>query len=58
MYYASSYTADPVLKRPSPPCAAALTLTGAYRVYGAVVALAPLTLDLEQGAVCVVRGGP
>jgi ABC-type multidrug transport system ATPase subunit len=56
MYYASSYPAEPALEGASPPRAAALRLTGTYRVYGSVVALAPLTLALEQGAVCVVRG--
>lgn len=39
-----------------PPGASALTLTDACRVYGSVMALAPVTLAVEHGAVCVVHG--
>lgn len=33
-----------------------LTLQGAGRLYGATLALAPVTLRLEEGSVCVVTG--
>lgn len=55
MYYTPSYMTGRSFDE-ALTCVPVLTLSRVHRLYGSVVAIAPVSLVLEEGTVCLVRG--